>query len=273
VRSPERPRRFVSDGRGGGYWTHQTPEEEADADRLAKQQRDAQLAQSLAWHPSLVAERQAEREAAQQRAFDQQWPNPRQSLRNAHDELRAADATLAKHRDQSGAASAHVAERAAGVERAQSEVETVRREQTARLRAQLAGNGGAIPDGADDPAEAAAMRAAERARRLLVLAKSAQADIEVEVEEAQGEVRRAQAQVEKAAQALIEKTRRDVEADWAAAQQRVAELQAQLFGLRIDPRYSSASWRPNLRKLLVDPEAPLIEDEIKIEPAVETETA
>jgi hypothetical protein len=254
VRSPEKPRRFVSDNRGGGYWTYQTVAEEAEQDRLAKEQRAAQLAQSLQWHPAIAAERQAEREAAQQQAFDRQWPDPRAQLRSAHNELHAAEATLARCRDQAGAAAAHVAERAAGVERAQSEVETARREQTARLRARLAGNGGALLDDAD-PAEAAAMRDAERARRLLAVAQAAQADIEESVKQAEDEVGRAKMRVEQCALATIEKTRQAVEAEWSTAQQRVAELQAKLGELRVDVRYSSANWPPRLRALLTDSEA------------------
>jgi hypothetical protein len=169
--------------------------------------------------------------------------------------LREAEAKLARYRDHAGAAKVHLAEREAAVERSQQVVETARREQTARLRERLAGNGGALRDGADDPAEAAAMRDAERARRLAALAKSAQTDIEASVGEARGEVGRAQTQVEKAAQALIEKTRQAAEADWVAAQQRAAELQTRMISLHIDVRYSAQTWPAPLRALLTDPEA------------------
>jgi hypothetical protein len=231
-----------------------TPEEEAAAAAAAKAQHDARIAQSLAWHPTVAGQRQAEREVARQRDFDEQWPDPRQSLRAAHDELRSAEATLTQHRDQARAARAHVTEREAAVERAQQVVETARREATARLRERLAGNGGALPDG-DDPAEAAAMRDAERARRLLAVAQAALTEIEASVKQAEDEVGRAKQQIEKAAQALIEKTRQDVQAEWGVAQQRAADLQTRMIGLRVDTRYSSANWPANLRKLLVDAEA------------------
>jgi hypothetical protein len=248
-----------------------TPEEEAAADQLAQKQRAAQLAQALQWHPAIAAQAAAKREEAQQQAFDERWPNPRAQLRSAHDELHSAEATLAKHREQGRAAAAHVAERAAGVERAQSEVETARKAQTDRLKDRLAGNGGPVPDG-DDPAEAVAMRDAERCRRLLAVAQAALTDIEAEVENAADAVSRAKRQVEECALAVITKTRQGVEAEWSVAQQRVVELQAQLTALRVDTRYSSAHWRPNLRRLLDDPEAKiLIESEIKSagEPAPE----
>jgi hypothetical protein len=266
VRAPsgEKPRRFISTSADGlsGFWTTKSDEELAAEADAAKAQHDARVEQGLAWHPFIAAQRQAEREAAQLAAWNEQWPNPRAQLRAAHETLRTAEAALAQHRDQAGAAAAHVAEREAGVERAQSEVETARKAQTARLKDRLAGNGGAVPDG-DDPAEAAAMRDAERARRLLVVAQAAQADIEVEVGNAEDAVDREKRRVEQAALATIEKTRQAVEVEWAAAQQRVADLQAQLSGLRIDRRYGSANWPAPLRKLLVDPEAPLIKDENK----------
>jgi hypothetical protein len=254
VRSPEKPRRFVSDNRGGGYWTYQTVEEEAEQDRLAKEQRAAQLAQSLQWHPAIAAQAAAEREAAQLAAWNAAWPDPRASLRSAHEVLREVEATLAKHRDQAGGAAAHVAERAAGVERAQSEVETVRRGQALALRERLAGNGGALLDDAD-PVEAAAMRDAERVRRLLAVAQAALTDIAVEVGNAESAVGRARQQVEECALAVIEKTRQAVEIEWTAAQQRAADLQTRVVELRVDQRYSSANWKAPLRALLDDPEA------------------
>jgi hypothetical protein len=277
VRAPasEKPRRFVStsaDGRSG-FWTSKSDEELAADEAAAKAQHDAMIAQSLRWHASVAAQAVAEREAAQQAAFDERWPNPREQLRAAHAQLREVDGVLAKHRNQAGAARAHLIEREDALGRAEQEVETVRREQTARLRAQLAGNGGAASDGADDPVETAAMRDGERARRLLVVAQAAQADIAIEVENAAAAVRRAQAQVEACALAVITKAQRSVEGELTVARQRVADLQTQLTALRIDTRYSAAHWRPNLRRLLLDPEAPLIEDEIKIDPAPEPETA
>jgi hypothetical protein len=269
-----KPRRFVSTSTDGlsGYWTTKSDEELAADEVAAKAQHDALVAQSLRLHPTIAAERQAEREAAQQAAWNQQWPNPRQSLRAAHETLCAAAASLAQHRDHAASAKAHLTEREVGVERAQSEVETVRKAQTDRLKDRLAGNGDPVPDG-DDPAEAAAMRDAERARRLLAVARSALSDIEAEVETAGGEVRRAQTRVEAAAAAVITKAQQSVEAELTVAQQRVAELQAQLSALRVDHRYGSANWRPNLRRLLTDPEAPLIEAEIKSAVAPEPETA
>jgi hypothetical protein len=258
------PRRFISTSTDGlsGYWTTKSDEELAADEAAAKVQHDALVAQALELHPTIAAERQAEREAVQLAAWNAQWPDPRASLRAAHNELHSAEGVLAKHRDQGRAAAAHVAERAAGVERAQQEVETVRREQAARLRARLAGNGGAAPDG-DDPAEVLAMRDGERARRLLAVAQAALTDIEASVEEAQDAVDREKRRVEQAALATIEKTRQAVEAELTVAQQVVTNLQSRMISLRVDHRYSSASWRPNLRRLLVDPEAPLIESEIK----------
>jgi hypothetical protein len=275
VRAPasEKPRRFIStsaDGRSG-FWTNKSDEELAADEAAAKQHHDELVAQSLRLHPSIAAQAAAEREAAQLAAWNAAWPNPRAQLRAAHEILCTTEATLARCRGQAAAARAHLIEREDALGRAEQEVETIRREMTARLRARLAGNG-AAPDGADDPAETAAMRDGERSRRLLVLAKSAQADIEVEVGNAADAVSRAKQQVEQAALAVIEKTRQVVEVEWSAAQQRVAGLQAKLGELRVDHRYGSANWRPNLRRLLVDADAEIIEAEIKT-PAVETETA
>jgi hypothetical protein len=258
VRAPrgERSRRFISTSKDGlsGFWTSKSDEElAADAD-AAKAQHAALVAQALQLHPTIAAQAAADREAARLAAWNEQWPDPRAQLRSAHETLCTAEATLAKHRDQAGAASAHVNERESAVERAQSEVETVRREQAARLRARLAGNGGAVPDG-EDPAEAEAMRGAERCRRLLAVAKSAQDDIAIEVGNAEDAVGRAKQQVENAARALIEKTRQTAEAEWTAAQQVVTNLQGRMISLRIDSCYSSASWSVNLRRLLDDPEA------------------
>jgi hypothetical protein len=254
VRSPERPRRFVSDGRGGGYWTYQTVEGEAEQDRLAKEQRAAQLAQSLAWHPAVAAARQAEREAAQQQAFDRQWPDPRAALREAHGRLREVEATLAKLRQHATAAAEHTARCEDEVKRSSEAAEEIRTAQAARLRERLAGNGDTSPDD-DDPAHAEVLSTVDRADRALSVALTAQADIEASVKQAEDEVGRAKQQVEVAAAAVIEKTRQAVEAEWTAAQQRAADLQTRMVELRVDQRYSSANWKAPLRALLTDPEA------------------
>jgi hypothetical protein len=254
VRSPEKPRRFVSDGRGGGYWTVMTPEEEAEQERLAKEQRDAQLAQALQWHPSIAAQRQAEREAARQQVFDRQWPDPRGALRAAHEQLREAETELARCRKHATAAAEHTAQCEAEVKRSSAAVEEIRRAQAGRLRARLVGNGDTSPDD-DDPAHAEVLSIVDRADRALTVALTAQTGIAVEVENAQGAVGRFQRQVETAARALIEGARQAAEADWHAAQQVVEERLTRMIALRVDPRYSSASWPANLRRLLDDPEA------------------
>jgi hypothetical protein len=228
--------------------------EEADADRVAKEQRAAQLAQSLAWHPAVVAERQAEREEARQRDFDRQWPDPRATLRTAHARLREAEMELAKLRQHAAAAAEHTARCEDEVKRSSEALEEIRRAQAARLRARLAGNDGTSPDD-DDPAHAEVLSIVDRADRALSVALTARADIEASVKQAEDEVGRAKQQIEVAAAAVIEKTRQAVEAEWSAAQQRVTNLQSRMISLRIDTRYSSASWSANLRRLLDDPEA------------------
>jgi hypothetical protein len=231
-----------------------TPEEEAEQNRQAKAQRDAQLAQSLAWHPAVAAQRQAEREAAQLAAWNAQWPDPRASLRTAHAQLREAETELAKLRQHATAAAEHTAQCEAEAKRSGEAVEEIRRAQAGRLRARLAGNDDTSPDD-DDPAHAEVLSIADKADRALTVVLTAQADIEVEVENAEDAVARAKARVEAAAAAVIERTRQGVEAEWSAAQQRAADLQTQMIALSVDPRYSSANWPPRLRALLSDPEA------------------
>jgi hypothetical protein len=257
VRSPEKPRRFVSTSKDGlsGFWTSKSDEELAAEAAAAKQQHDAMIAQSLRWHPTVAAERQAERAAAQQRDFDRQWPDPRQSLRDAHERLGNAETELAKLRQHATAAAEHTMRCEVEVERSSEAVEAIRRAQAGRLRAWLAGNDDTSPDDDDDPAHAEVLSIVDKADRELSVALTAQAGIAVEVENAEAAVARAQTQVEKAAQALIEKTRQAAEADWVAAQQRAAELQTRMISLRIDVRYSSANWKAPLRALLTDPEA------------------
>src|SRR6516225_5317485 len=108
VRAPAsaKPRRFISTSRDGlsGFWTVKTDEELAADEVAAKQQHDAMIAQALRLHPTIAAQAAAEREAAQQAAWDQQWPDPRAQLRSAHAVLREAETELAKLRRHATAA-------------------------------------------------------------------------------------------------------------------------------------------------------------------------
>ena len=87
----EKPRRFVSDNRGGGYWTSISEAEEAEAKQRFAAEQAARLRSSLAMHPSVVARVQAEQDAGRQRAWDERWPDSHAALREAHDALREAD--------------------------------------------------------------------------------------------------------------------------------------------------------------------------------------
>jgi hypothetical protein len=258
VRAPasEKPRRFISTSQDGlsGFWTSKSDEELAADAAAAKAQHDAHVAQSLQWHPSFAAERQAAQEAAQQRAFDERWPDPRQSLRDAHAQLREVEATLARCREHATAAAAHTALCEAEVKHSSEAVEEIRRAQAGRLRARLAGNGDTSPDD-DDPAHAEVLSIVDKADRALSVALTAQAGIAASVQQAEDEVGRAKQQVEAAAAAVIEKTRQTAEAEWSAAQQVVTNLQSRMISLRIDTRYSAQTWPAPLRALLTDPEA------------------
>jgi hypothetical protein len=272
VRAPrgERLRRFVSDGRGGGYWTYQTPEEEAEQERLSKQRHDAIVAQGLAWLPNPAAA--AEQQAARERAFDQRWPDPRQSLRDAHQRRNAAEAELARCREQANAASAHTAHCEGEVKRTSQAVEEIRREQAVALRARLAGNGDTAPDD-DDPVHAQAMAAAGKAERALAVALSAQAAIAESIQQAQGEVSNARRRIEACAKALCERSLRDRRVELAVLRRQAEVVERDSWQLqRVLDYQRMAEWPVHLRKLLDDPEAPLIENEIKsaVETAAET---
>jgi hypothetical protein len=137
------------------------------------------------------------------------------------------------------------------------------------LRARLAGNDDTTPDD-DDPAHAEVLSIVDKADRALSVALTAQAGIAVEVENAEDAVARAKARTVECARALCTQAAREGRANLSELERQAEVLRQQLWSLesaRDRPR--PAEWQPWLRKLLTDSEAPLIESEIKSEPATE----
>jgi hypothetical protein len=273
VRAPAsaKPRRFIStstDGRSG-FWTVKSDEELTADAAAAKALHDARIAQSLQWHPSIAGQRQAEREAAQQQAFDERWPDPRAALRSAHAVLREAEMELLKLRQHATAAAEHTAQCEAEVKHSSAAVEVIRTVQAGRLRARLAGNDDTSPDD-DDPAHAEVLSIVHRADRALSVALTAHAGIAVEVANAEDAVARAKARTVECARALCTQAAREGRVKLSELEQQADGLRQQLWPLEsVRDRPRPAEWQPWLRKLLDDPEAPLIKDENKsaVEPA------
>jgi hypothetical protein len=270
VRAPsgEKPRRFVSDGRGGGYWTYQTVEEEAAEAAAAKAQHDARVAQTLQWHPSIAGQRQAEREAEKLAAWNAQWPDPRAQLRDAHQRLREIEETLVQARDHAAAAATHTARCQGEVERCEAVLAAVRKQAAGLLKARLVSNDDAPPD-AEDPVEPATL-ALDRARRAFDVATVAQADLDHVVQQTQAEIARAKARVEECALAVIAQAERVCREELSAVEARGETLRNRLAGLRIDTRWGSGNWPAAARALLSDPAALLPGEEPKLQDDAET---
>jgi hypothetical protein len=253
----ERPRRFVDDGRGGGYWTALTVEEEQAANARLNAERNANIAAGLAYTPSAVAAATAAREANELRAFQERWPDPRQSLRDAHNALREAADALRQCQEHAITATAHVGQCEVEAAHAQAAVETIRQAQTARLRQQLTGRASALAavPAIDDPVETEAMASAEKARRSLIVARAAAADLSGTVREAETAVAAAKRQIEAAAKAVCVEALRQVRIELAALEEKAERVRRHSWDLAAAGDYAPARWAAHLRKLLDDPEA------------------
>jgi hypothetical protein len=256
----ERQRRFVSDGRDGGYWTFLSPQEEQAANERLNAERAANLAVNLSYTPSAVAAATAVHEANELRAFNERWPDPRQSLRDAHNALREAADALRQCHEHAITATAHVGQCEVEAAHAQAAVETIRQAQTARLRQQLTGRaptGLAALAAIDDPVETEAMTSAEKARRSLIVARAAAADLGEAVGTAEAAVAAAKRQIEAAARAVCSAALREVRIELAALEEKAEAVRRHSWDLAAVGDYAPGRWAAHLRKLLDDPEASL----------------
>jgi hypothetical protein len=258
-------RRIVNLPDGSSYSTPLSEAEEQLANERLNAERAAIIQQNLSRMPVAVAQAVAAREAAEERAFNEQWPDPRQSLRDAHAARQAALAHAATCREQASAAAAYIAQCTTAVEHTRNVVGNIRQQQAARLKAQLAGAAGRParldrPD--DDAAEVAAMREAEKARRSLALGEAAQGDIAAAQRNAEAAVSAAQRKVEEAAKAVCQQAYRELRGEIAAREAATERLRRRSWDLQAAVDYQPQRWRPHLRKLVEDdPEGPLVEAE------------
>jgi hypothetical protein len=251
------PRRFISTSADGlsGFWTTKS-DAELTAENAAFAAQQAEIVrQNLAYMPQAVAAAQAARETNELQHWQQRWPDPQQALRDAHNTLHQAETALGRGRNDVASAASHIAQCQAEVERTQNAVEAICKAQSARLREQLAGNGKAPLD--DDPAEPAAMTAAEKARRSLVVAQVAERDIGQSIAAAEAEVVVARRNVETAARAVCTAELRAKRAELDELEQRVEAVRQQVFDLVATQDYMPPRWPAYLRRLLVEPDSPL----------------
>ena len=252
----EKPRRFVSDGHGGGAWLTTTETEDEAANAALQAERAAREAANLAlFSPTANAAASARREAAVAEKFSRDWPRgPRQHLREAHGELSAAEAELPRCREHADASAVHLASSEAEAACAQKAVTEIRQQAAAELRGRLSG-AGILVAGYPDAAETAAMATAERSRRTLAVAIVAEGEIAASVRAAEAAVVTAKRGVETAALAAIEEARHACQAELTAAEAVVEGLRKRWAGLHVDSRYGSANWPAPLKALLENPEA------------------
>jgi hypothetical protein len=260
----EKPRRFIATSPDGlsGYWTSQTDAEIAAANAALNAERARIAAANLAFTPVAVAKAAAEREAAELRAFAEAWPQgPRAGLRLAHDNLRTAEEALAQHRRHAMAANDHVAQCRAAAARTATVVEAIRRAQSARLQDRLAGMAVAASIVANDEQdEAQAMADAEKARRAVIVAQSAAADLGAAVRTAEAAVTARRREVEAAARAVCVEAGRECARELVELERQVEAVRHRLWDFQAVTDYPAAAgrWAAHLRKLLDDPEASLL---------------
>jgi hypothetical protein len=264
----ERPRRFVSTSSDGlsGYWTSKT-DQEIEIENAALAAERARIAeQNLRYTPVAIAQAAAVREADELRRFQERWPDPRQSLRDAHNALHEAEDTLAQCREHAVSGAAHIAQCEVEAAHAQAAVETIRQAQTARLRQQLTGR---APTGLaaltamaaiDDPVETEAMASAEKARRALIVARAAAADLSGTVREAETAVAAAKRRIEECARAVCAEAARECARELADLERQVEVVRHRLWDFQAVQDYPQAAgrWAAHLRLLLSDPEAALL---------------
>jgi hypothetical protein len=218
--------------------------------------------QNLRYTPVAIAQAAAVREAAAVRAFAEAWPEgPRAGLRIAHDNLRTAEDALAQHQKHAMAANDHVAQCRAEVERTAAAVEAIRQRQSTALRDRLAGVAVAASIVAnDEQAEAAAMADAEKARRAVIVAQSAAADLGEAVRNAEAAVAAAKREVEAAAKAVCVEAARECARELADLERQVEVVRHRLWDFQAVQDYPQAAgrWAVHLQQLLADPEAALV---------------
>ena len=178
----------------------------------------------LAFTPVAIAAAEAARQAATVARFAAEWPlGPREHLRKAHAELRAAENELARHREHAAAAATHRGECDDAVEHAKEAVDVIRRRETESLRGRLAG-AIATANRNDEASEIEAMAAAEKARRAQAVALSVESEITISVSDAEAAARSCRTAVERAARAVCAEAYREIRVELAAVEDRVEKL-------------------------------------------------
>jgi hypothetical protein len=254
-RNTDPPRRFISTSKDGlsGFWTAKSDEQLASENAALAVHQAEIIATNLRHTPQAVAAAQAERAASELQRWNARWPDPRQALRDAHGTLHQAETALGQCRAHLVLATAHIGQCEAGVERTRLAVEEVRRRQSAALREQLTGTApGAKLDERD---ETEAMDNAERARRGLIVAQAAEADIAASVRGAEQTVAEAKRRVEECARAVCHQALREKREELGRLERQAETVRDQTFQLQAALDYQPQRWTAHLQKLLIDPEA------------------